>query len=68
MGEAMAKVFMFLQENQREILNWDEVTFQSFICMAMEEWCRKNDRDVVELAADIAKVVEAVNEQEGKYA
>ena len=64
---ASIEVFKFLQENQEKFLKWDYVRFLSFICMAMEEWCRENCQDVVEISSEITSTVATVNAELGRY-
>ena len=66
-SESAVDVFLFMQKHQKEFLRWDEVRFSSFICMALEEWCREHDEDVVEKAMGIAGIIAAVNDELGRY-
>lgn len=37
------------------------------VCVLIEEWCRHNHSDAVEMAEEIAKAVKDVNATIGKY-
>lgn len=67
MNEQIMEVSVFLEENKAQMASWEQACFGSFICMAMEEYCRAHEMDVVEMAADLAKMVAEVNELMGKY-
>lgn len=45
----------------------DIVSFGSFFCMLLEEWCLTHNEDAPKLALDLAYMVDAVNKSEGKY-
>lgn len=45
----------------------DEEHIGSIICMALEEWCLRHDRDILEVAKDLLAVIKQVNEEMGKY-
>lgn len=65
--DELMEVFFFLRKNKEKIMAWDDASFGSLICMLMEERCRKTGEDVVKYAKWIAKIVKAVNADEGKY-
>lgn len=45
----------------------DKVSFGTIICMLMEEWCKANDSNVVEISKELAGLIKEVNEEEGRY-
>ena len=63
----MFKVYDFLESVKEKTneMQWNE--FTTLICMLMEEWCKANNDDVVEMSSTIARIVSEVNEEEGKY-
>ena len=44
----------------------DIISFGSFFCMLLEEWCLTHNEDAPKLALDLAYMVDAVNKSEGK--
>ena len=67
MMKELAQVEKFILSIKGEFLEFSQVSFESCICMLLEEYCKEHEIDIVERVDEIRDVVHMVNKQFGKY-
>lgn len=67
LNPALDDVYLFIEEHRDKFVKWDDAIFMTCICMMLEEYCKANKLDVVEMAGMIAGSVLDVNAFHGKY-
>lgn len=56
-----------LSKTEEIVRDMDEMQFMLTVCMTLEEWCKKNKKDIRKIAGTILELVNAVNDELGPY-
>lgn len=67
MDDELTFVFNYLKEVREKINPLKEENASAFICMVAEEYCKANNKNVVDFFTDLMNAVKAINEEFGKY-
>ena len=66
MGRLM-QVWGYTQTVSDNVAEWPKEEVEAMVSMIMENWCKANDHDVVEMADEVNEAVKNVNEMLGRY-
>ena len=67
MLEELIHVRNFIYTIKDDIVKMSQASFETCICMLLEEYCRENDLDIVSEIDSLKDVIHMVNEELGKY-
>ena len=67
LNPALVDVYLFVEEHKAQMAEWDGAIFATCICMMLEEYCKANKLDVVDVTVKIASSVLDVIVLHGKY-
>lgn len=56
-----------LEDIHQKTNKLDDWRFEALICMLIEEYCKANDMDVIEMGNEIATAIREINEAYGRY-
>lgn len=67
MLEELIQVRDFIYAIKDDMAKMSQASFETCICMLLEEYCRENDLDIVSEINSLKDVICMVNEELGKY-
>ena len=65
--EELFVAYEFLEAVKDETNHMTSTAFFGMYAMLIEEWCRANGADVVEMITAVRELVVQVNEEDGRY-